>query len=216
MRLETEFIRLPLGFEAGRLREEIEHLPASAWHPVGEGRTELPLITPREGQSEGPMGTSKHLVRSQYLRQVLAGLDTVLGLTRLVRIEANTEPVADTSRYAAERLRLVVPIATTPSVEFVCGERSARPGGGEVWAIDSWRRHGFRDQEGARPVHLVVDTVGSEALWRLIECERAPGDESRVPVEQIEFQAGESALLEVEEVSQPAVASPWEQERLRA
>ena len=48
-------------------------------------------------------------------------------------------------------------------------------GPGEVWIFDTWRLHNVLNPPGAERIHLVVDTVGSDAFWAMT---RDPGKNS--------------------------------------
>src|SRR5262245_36802914 len=98
MKLETEFIRLPLRVDAARLASEVEALPESAWrpHPQGfAGNTAIPLVSvggdPESDALVGPMQPTPNLAACPYLRQVLASFEAVIGRTRLMRIDGNAE-----------------------------------------------------------------------------------------------------------------------------
>lgn len=216
MKLDTEFIRLPLRFDAGRLAEEVLAVPEAAWrpHPQGHpGNSALPLIAahgdPANDATRGPMLPTPHLARCPYLRQVLAGLGAVLGRTRLMRLDGNAEATAhaDTNYYWLGRVRVHVPVVTQPEVRFLCGERAVHMAAGEAWIFDTWRVHNVLNPNPTRRIHLVADTVGSAAFWDLVA---HPDAEPRF----VPFDPQATLELETERVNQPVVMSPWEQESL--
>src|SRR5690349_19592597 len=150
MRLDTEFIRLPLRCDAGRLAEEVARIPESAWrpHPQGfAGNSALPLISvggdPADDSVAGAMRATPVLAQLPYLQQVLAALQSVLGRTRLMRLDGNTEAQShsDINYYWFDHTRVHVPIATHPDVAFHCGQRSLHMAAGEVWIFDTWSVH---------------------------------------------------------------------------
>ena len=133
MRLETEFIRLPLEVDAERLRAEVETFAEADWrpHPQGHpGNSALPLIArggdPADDGVAGAMLPTPHLERTPYVRQVLEALGAVIGRSRLMRLDGNAEATmhVDTNYYWADRVRVHIPIVTDPAIEFICGERS--------------------------------------------------------------------------------------------
>src|SRR5947207_9651147 len=99
MKLDA-FIRLPLSFEAERLRAEVEEL-SEDWRGDTRGRegSVLPLLAPGGRPDDGgagePIAPTAHLNRCEYLREALAGLGTVLGRTRLVRLGGGREVPLD-------------------------------------------------------------------------------------------------------------------------
>lgn len=185
MRLDTTFIRLALRVDAARLAGEVLALPEEAWipHPEGApGNTCVPLVAsrgnPEDHATTGPMAATPILESMPYHRAVLASLGAPIGRTRLMRIEAEGRLGlhVDTNRYWQEHLRVHAPVLTHPDVAFTCEEASVHMAPGEVWVFDTWRRHGVENPADQARVHLVIDTVGSSALWRLIDAGRAHGN----------------------------------------
>lgn len=220
MRLDTEFVKLPLLFDADRLAEEAAAIPEAGWrpHPQGHpGNSALPLLAaggdPGNDAAKGPMRPTPHLARCPYLRQVLASFGAVLGRTRLMRLDGNAEatPHSDTNYYWMQRVRIHVPVVTSPEVRFLCGGRSVHMAAGEAWIFDTWKTHNVLNPNPTRRIHLVADTVGSAAFWDLVERGKAAAAPRFVP-----FEADREPALEFETVNHPAVMSPWEQEVLLA
>ena len=178
VRLDTEFIRLPLSFDVDRMQAEVDAIPESEWrpHPQGHpGNSALPLTAvggdPLDDGVAGPMLPTPHLARCEYLQQVLASFETVIGRSRLMRLAGESEATlhSDTNYYWAERVRIHVPVRTDPAIEFVCNGKSAHMGAGEAWIFDAWQLHNVLNPTGGARVHLVLDTVGSAAFWELVD-----------------------------------------------
>ena len=93
MQLEQPFYKLPLRFDAERMAEEIAQAPESAWraHPTGyAGNSALILVSTRGGENDdmrGPMAPNPRLQYCPYLQQVLAAFRTVIGRSRLMRLD---------------------------------------------------------------------------------------------------------------------------------
>jgi uncharacterized protein (TIGR03032 family) len=227
MKLDTEFIQLPLLFDANRLAREVEAVPEEEWrpHPQGHpGNSALPLIAaggdPANDATKGPMRPTPHLARCPYLRQVLAAFETVLGRTRLMRLDGNAEatPHADTNYYWMQRVRIHVPVVTQPEVRFLCGRREVHMAAGEAWLFDTWQTHNVINPNPTRRIHLVADTVGSAAFWDLAARGARPfgaGPAAGTP-RQVAFKEDRDPALRFETVNQPVVMSPWEQAELLA
>ncbi len=223
MRLTKPFIRLPLQFDAERLAVEIAALGESAWlpHPQGnQGNTALQFIAahgdPANHATKGPMLPTPHLERCPYLRQLLASLETVVGRTRLMRLEPGAEAIThvDTNYYWQERVRIHVPVVTTPAVRFVCGDQSVHMGAGECWIFDTWERHNAINDRAGQRIHLVIDTVGTPEFWALVaQGERQFGATAgtAIPPRPLPFDPSANPVLVTERVNQPVVMSPWEQ-----
>ena len=184
MRLDTTFIRLALRVDAARLAAEVAALPDDAWvpHPEGApGNTSVPLVASRGNADDqattGPMAPTPTLARMPYTRAVLAALGAPIGRTRLMRIEADGHLGlhVDTNRYWQEHFRVHVPVVSHPEVLFTCEQESVHMALGEVWVFDTWRRHGVENPAAFARVHLVIDTVGSSALWARIDEGEAHG-----------------------------------------
>jgi uncharacterized protein (TIGR03032 family) len=216
VKLSSEFIRVPLRFDVERLQEEVLAVPEESWrpHPQGNpGNWALPLIAaggdPTDDSTVGPMAATPHLEGLEYLRQVLESFQTVFGRSRLMRLDGNTDATlhVDTNYYWAERVRIHVPIVTSPAIEFICGGSSMHMPAGEAWIFDAWKRHNVINPTGDRRIHLVADTVGSGRFWDLVD--RQDAEATFVP-----HRPGERATLEIEQRNFSPVMGPWELERL--
>ncbi|HXS73564.1 MAG TPA: aspartyl/asparaginyl beta-hydroxylase domain-containing protein, partial [Rhodanobacteraceae bacterium] len=184
MKLQVPFVQLPLQFDAARLVEEMHALGADAWRPHPQkfpGNFALPLISvdgdPDSDSIAGAMRPTPYLEHCPYLMQVLGRLGAVWGRTRLMKLTGGAEvtPHADTNYYWRDRTRVHVPIQTQRGVRFICGEAEVNMAPGECWIFDTWRPHRVINVEDHERVHLVADTVGSQAFWDLASSGRAPG-----------------------------------------
>jgi uncharacterized protein (TIGR03032 family) len=226
MKLDTEFIKLPLGFDVERLREEVLAFDESVWrpHPQGHpGNSALQFIAlggdPNDDGVAGAMLPTPHLAQCEYVQQVLASFGTVIGRSRLMRLDGGGEATmhVDTNYYWAERVRIHVPIVTSPEIEFICEDQSLHMAAGEAWIFDAWRRHNVLNPTDARRIHLVADTVGSDAFWKLVEAGEWPfAEHDHKPAEtrHVAYQPGAKVRLELERLNYPVVMAPWEQEKL--
>jgi hypothetical protein len=214
MRLSLPFVRLPLRADANALAVEVAALSPEIWkaHPEGApGNSAVPLVAVHGDASNdstrGPMQPTAHLRALPYTQRVLASLDSVIGRSRLMRIEeeGELEEHVDTNYYWRDHLRVHVPVLTSPEVQFFCEGSSVHMGAGEVWVFDTWRRHGVHNPAHTPRVHLVVDTVGSASLWEKIE---RPSADERVIV--VDGPVPDS--LVTENVNFAMVMSPWEVE----
>jgi len=212
MHLPTEFIQLPLTFDAARLATEVAQFDENAWrpHPEGHpGNSALPLIAvngdPMNDDVRGPMRATPHLDRCPYLRQVLAAFHAVWGRTRLMRIDGNAEATmhTDTNYYWSQHARVHVPVVTDDDVRFICGEKSVHMRAGEAWIFDTWRQHNVLNPNPTRRIHLVADTIGSAAFWELVD--RAGARATHVAYDPLR-----AVPLAMENFNHPEVMSPAE------
>ena len=216
MQLPREFIQLALTFDARVLLAEAEALGEQAWRPHPEGHRgnwALPLVAldgdPSNDGVKGRMRPTPALVRSPYFRQVLAALDVPIGRTRLMRIDGNSEAGehVDVNYYWQQRVRVHVPIQTDPAVTFSCGAQRTHMREGECWIFDTWRLHNVTNPNPTRRIHLVADTVGSDAFrafWH-------DGARRHVP-----YDSERNVLPPYEATNFPVVMSPAEMARLFA
>lgn len=221
MQLAHPFIRLPLQFDASRLREEVLAIPEDAWnpHPQGfPGNSALLLISregnPRDDALSGPMLPTPNLDALPYLRQVLASFSTVWGRSRLMRIDGNAEANwhMDANYYWHQRVRMHVPIQTNNAVTFHCGDDTVNMKAGESWIFNTWKMHNVVNPHPDRRIHLVADTTGSALFWDLVaRGQPHPGDGDHWhPDPVLPWQPDVEATLDTEHWNTPGIMSPWE------
>lgn len=222
MKLSHPFIQLPLLFDASLLEAEIAALGEGAWlpHPQGfAGNSMLPLVSslgdPLDESFAGQMKPTLHLERCPYLHQAIASMGVVVGRTRLMRLSGHAEVTrhADQGYYWADRVRIHVPIVTQPTVRFECEDVHTHMAAGECWIFDTWRQHRVLNDDTRARIHLVVDTVGSDAFWHLVE--RGRTHDGRLLAEswdprKVERGTGGSQPMRFESANIPVVMTPWE------
>lgn len=176
MRLPKPFYRLPVRFDAAQLRAEVDALPAEAWtpHPNGiAGNSAVRLITVDGGDNDdvhGPMRPTRHLESLPYVRQVLASFGVAWSRSRLLRLApgALVPRHSDINHHWFYRVRVHVPVATTPHVRFHCGHASVHMAAGEAWIFDNWRPHHVANDGPSARIHLVADTAGNATFWNAV------------------------------------------------
>lgn len=220
MKLQVPFIQLPVMFDAAALAAEVLAIPAACWrgHPSGlAGNSALTLITangnPDDESLSGPMKATPSLLACPYLMQVLHALGATWGRSRLMRLSGQAEvtPHVDLNYYWRERMRVHVPITTTPSVRFQCGNAEIHMAEGECWLFDTWRKHRVLNEGNDERIHLVADTVGGEGFWDLVGGGRTPGlaPQSWQPRLVLPDPSARPAL-DLESFNLPKVMTPWE------
>ena len=98
-------------------------------------------------------------------------LGGVWGRSRLMGLAAGAEvpPHIDCHYYWRTHLRIHIPVITNPGVLFTCGDETLNMKAGECWVFDSFQRHEVHNNGIERRVHLVLDTIGGNRLWDLVE-----------------------------------------------
>ncbi len=228
MDLKYDFYHLPLRFDAQRLAGEAAGFSEDEWraHPSGfVGNSALQLISTggqlQSDRLQGPQLPTPLLQRCPYLMQVLASFESVLGRTRLMRLAPGCDAKAhmDASYYWHQRIRVHVPIQTHPDIMFHSGDSAVHMGAGDCWVFNTWNMHTVKNDTDQTRIHLVADTVGSPALWDLMDSARTippSGDDARQSPRFIEYREGAEVALETESINFPVVMSPWEQRSLVA
>ncbi len=228
MKLDTEFYKLPLRFDAARLAEEVLQFTEAEWRPHPQahvGNTAIPLVSVNGEMNDDMRGAMKPTVflqRCPYLQQVLGAFGTVIGRARLMRIAGNSDANAhvDVSYYWRHHVRVHVPAVTYPEVQFLCGEKAVNMAAGETWIFDSWKLHNVINPMSAPRIHVVADTVGNAHFWdRLVARAERPFDPRPTEAAEptfIPFRPGAKVSLSLETQNFPVVMSPWEQELLAA
>ena len=177
MRMPKPFIKLPLSFDHEKLAEEISQFSDDDWraHPTGfEGNSSLILVS-MDGEEndgfKGPMKPSPRLAKSPYIRQIMARFRTVIGRSRLMRLTpgASVSQHTDSHYFWRDHLRIHIPIITDPRVAFYCDTEEVHMAAGESWTFDNWLEHSVENRSDKPRIHLVIDTVGSADLWRMID-----------------------------------------------
>lgn len=213
MRLDRPLLKLPRRYCADSLAAEIAALPPSAWLPhPGKlpGNDAVPLITPGGTVSNGfagAMAPTDALRACPYIMQIMADLGAVWGRSRLMGLAAGADVPehVDVGYYWRTHLRVHVPIVTEPGVSFTAGGETVHMAAGEAWVFDTFQMHRVRNAGSAKRVHLVLDTVGGERLWDLVEAAQSGSIESEL------IRPGTtSGPIAYEQVNLPEIMSAWE------
>jgi len=215
MKFDSSFLKLPIQFDADMLQRETGELPESAWvpHPTGfKGNEAVRLVTVNGGPNDafdGPMRPTENLARMPYVQQVMATLGGVWTRSRLMGLGPGAEVPThlDAHYHWRTHMRIHVPITTDPKVLFTCGDETIHMAPGECWLFDSFRWHRVVNGWTDRRVHLVLDTVMTEQLRKLIDdAGSQPPTEARL----LPPGARVGKELHFEQVNAPMIMSPWE------
>lgn len=178
MRLKTEFIQLPVLFDAQRLAQEALQFSEDEWqyhHQGYKGNSALVLVSPngeRNNDHSGEMQATEMLARCPYIQQILASFNTVIGRSRLMRLDPGAQVPAhfDVNASWRKRVRIHIPIVTHPDVTFSSiGNIDVHMQAGEAWIFDNWQTHAVQNNSHVQRIHLVVDTTGSADFWSLAD-----------------------------------------------
>lgn len=177
-------LRLPFTFDPSGLRADLTAIEESGWidHFVPdnyEGRwTVLPLRAPAGSLDAHPiLQVVSHpdqsefvdtplLERCPHVQAALESLGFPLGAVRLMRLDPGSliKTHVDVGlAYEEGSVRLHIPVATNPGVEFVVNDRPVTMHEGECWYLRLSDPHSVRNGGGSARVHVVIDApVGPE------------------------------------------------------
>ena len=211
MKLSQPFFQLPVYFDLTRLQAEVSALPPEAWiaHPDSvPGNSAARLISAGGAETDafhGQMLPTLWLDSMPYARQMLAGFGVVWSRSRLMRLApgADVPEHADINYQWHTRVRVHIPVFTTPEVRFHCDGQSVHMAAGEAWIFDNWRRHHVENRGATDRIHLVADTTGTAAFWQFA-CGEMP---SREQWRTVGWQPGNSLRL-LTETAQSAPVMP--------
>lgn len=209
------------------MAQEVGAIADSAWmaHPQRmQGNSAVALIS-RGGEDNdefvGAMAETPHLRGCPYIRQVLASFGVVLGRSRLMKLATGAEVAThvDFNYHWHSRVRIHIPIITSPEVTFFCADQNVNMRAGESWIFNAWRRHRVSNDSDQDRVHLVIDTVGSSQFWAVVrEMEQYDpiGDAGRIDrrVEWLQYRPGTDARLVTEQFNVAPVMAPGEVDAL--
>jgi hypothetical protein len=119
----------------------------------------------------------------------------------------------DTNYHWYNRVRIHVPIITTPEVIFHCGEKQVHMGAGECWIFDAWQQHRVVNASDSTRVHLVFDTAGSSRFWDMVAASERPGYPDGAAQREdtfVAYQPGMQVQLLTEKYNATPVKSPGE------
>jgi len=225
MKLETEFVKLPLQFDVGRLRKEVAQFSEDEWisHTTGfAGNLSIPLIS-LDGEfndaMHGPMKPTSALACCEYIQQIVTSFGDVFSRSRLMRLEPGhtVPPHVDTNYHWFNRVRIHIPITTTEDVLFYCGDKHVHMAAGEAWIFNSWSKHTVENNGDKTRVHLVLDTTGSTRFWDLVEQGEWPFKDRQQPASKprvVPYDPGKPTHIRTESYNAPLVQSPGELEIL--
>ena len=214
MRFTQPFLKLPIRFDAGALEAEVRALPSSAWvpHPTGfPGNEAVRLVTVGGGPNddfEGAMRPTENLARCPYIQEVMAELGGVWSRSRLMGLGAGAEVPEHVDAHYQWRthFRIHIPVITNPKVLFTCGGETVHMAPGECWLFDSFRWHRVENGWTERRIHLVLDTVMTDTLRKLVDAANDDGAEPN----HLAPGTHRRPELRFEQLNVSPIMSPWE------
>ena len=180
-------VRLPLGFDPIRLRNDLAAIAEDAWIQHfnsgcyegdwagvalrGPASATHPILALHPDPSASDWADTDVLDPCEYFKEVLGAFQCPLQSARLLRLGAGS--VIKEHRDHALGLedgvaRLHIPILTNPDVEFVLNRRRVVMGEGECWYLNFNLPHRIANRGRSDRVHLVVDCTANVWLLALL------------------------------------------------
>jgi len=217
MRLGKPLLQLPIRFDADRLAAEVNALPPAAWlpHPTGfVGNEAVPLVSPGglpNDDFDGPMAPTDSLRQCPYIMDLMVELGCVWGRSRLMALAAGADvPIhIDVHYHWRTHRRLHIPVVTNPGVLFTVNNETVHMEAGDCWLFDSFSLHKVQNKGSERRIHLVLDTVGGQKLWDMVDA-ASDADHRDVQIWNDGAGAVGRPPLAFEQFNRPKIMSPWE------
>jgi len=181
----TTSLKLPLTFDPLRLRADLALVQPDEWTPhfnkqcyegewsgvslrsVGGGTTQ---IYP-DPNAAGRFADTPLLDRCPYFREVLDAFECEKEAARLLRLEAGARILEHRDFKLNNEggvLRVHVPVATNPGVEFILDGAQVPMAEGESWYLDLTLKHSAANLGETDRVHLVIDCCVNEWTERML------------------------------------------------
>lgn len=134
----TLIARLPLRFDAERLRCEIQSLPAETWTRRYADRAGTAVIALTQPAPDGAESLAPILDHLPAVAETLAAFGVALGAPLLLRLgPGGGFPGLGRTVYRENRPQILVPIAVSADFRLVCGTTPFPLTAGEAYALDA-------------------------------------------------------------------------------
>jgi Aspartyl/Asparaginyl beta-hydroxylase len=172
-------VRLPLRFDANRLRDEIDGLPTDLWGTTG-GRVgvhsaaeALFLRGYAPAQGDKPIENRPPLDLLPYAKEIIEQLIPASPMRCLLAKlpgGAAIAPHIDRAPYFAKTMRLHFPVITHDRAWMFCAGKSYVMKPGEIWALNNNALHAVWNEDAfTARTHMICDFLLSSQLRALIE-----------------------------------------------
>ncbi len=194
--LNAAFYKLPLQFDPHALQTEVAKLQSRAnWTFRGDINNSFIQLVSSNGNASDEAFRKMRVVENRladmpYTSQVISSLGSFAGRCRLMKIPAGGSVTPHTDNrnqiagdvplvghllsskgsgtYWGRRLRVHIPIQTTPSVTFVVGDVKMHMSSGSAYIFDNTYSHAVLNPSKEDRIHLVVDILPTLSTLRMI------------------------------------------------
>ena len=182
----VDLLRLPLDFDAARLRADVAQFSDGDWvphfnTPYYEGEWSgiaLRSVNGEDGRlypdptESSSFADTPTLDRCPSIRAALDVFDCELEAVRLLKLRAGSSIREHTDYnlgYEDGEVRFHVPVTTNPDVEFYLRDRRVEMNEGECWYMNLNLPHRVVNRSSDDRIHLVIDCVVNEWVARMFE-----------------------------------------------
>src|SRR5258708_11386606 len=181
IKYSAPLLRLPVLVDVPRLTEEAPQFPRHLWRPDRlsaadpTSYTSFPLVSHRGRNNHlmfGPFARTAALAACPYIRQLLAWFDAPVCEVRLRWLGPRAFGAFhfDWHMLFCDRVRIHVPISSTPHASFACGDHIVHMPEGSAWTFDRMSSHNvFNDDPTMGRLHLIMDFTVSARLRELMD-----------------------------------------------
>lgn len=197
-----ESARLALQFDCNRLRADLARLSSGVWTAhfnksyfdgdwsgiVLRGSATNQGLFPGRPDASQEFASTEALDACPYFQEVLATFQCPLKSVRLLRLAAGSIIREHTDSELGEdnlAVRLHIPVATNPQVEFYLAGKRVAMNAGECWYLDLSLPHRVQNLGTTDRIHMVIDCALNDWLRHLI----------RSPLPEREVEQGGAAAL---------------------
>ena len=172
---KTKHLKLPFQFDSKKLKVEVDSLLNQTWKPhfnqngytgnwksialyAIDGKHDYIFVNPDQNSTE--VKPTDLLTDCPYLKEVIAHIQAPFIAVRLLNLEsgAHIKPHQDhESGYENNFMRIHVPIATNPSVQFILDNEKVEMLPGECWYTNVNFVHEVKNEGTEDRIHLVID-----------------------------------------------------------
>lgn len=179
-------LKLPLSFDPAQLRADLANVSNDEWtahfnkqcyegewsgvslRSVGGGTTQLYP----DPNAAGKFADTELLGRSPYFREVIDAFECEKEAVRLLRLSAGARILEHRDfklNHEGGVLRIHIPVASNPGVEFILDGSPVPMLEGESWYLDLTLKHSAANLGETDRVHLIIDCCVNEWTDRLLE-----------------------------------------------
>ena len=170
-------LKFPFSFDAKRLQAEARQFASDEWlshfnTPIYQGDWSGIALRAAKGAASpiypDPLAPPEGFVETEmirrcpYVKNVLSAFECELTTVRFLKLGAGAwiRPHRDYQLGIEDgEIRIHIPVATNPQVEFILNDQLIEMKEGEAWYLNFNLHHSVRNRGETERIHLVVDCI---------------------------------------------------------